>query len=80
MVVFKQFSSDQFTGCLAGDGLNEDEEGQRTDGVGTGVEIDCGLVCEQGQFGVGSVVQAQFVIRGSHDSSVWGVSSEWGLG
>lgn len=61
---------------LAGDGLNEDEEGQRTDRVGTGLEIDRGVVCEQGRFRVGSVVQAQLVIRGSHYSSVWGVSSE----
>lgn len=49
--VFKMFSCDQFTGApilsLGGMGLNEGG-GLRADGAGTTLELDWGLVCEQG--------------------------------
>lgn len=58
---------------LAGVSLNEDEGEQRTDGIGTGLELNWGLVCEQGHSQVVSVIKAQFVIRGQTIalSGVW---------
>lgn len=38
--VYGWFSSDRFTESLAGVGLNAGERGQRTDRVGTGLELD----------------------------------------
>lgn len=49
---------------LAGVSLNGGEGEQRTDGVGTELELKWSSVCEQGQSQVISVVETQFVIRG----------------
>lgn len=59
-------------GSLAGVGLSKGEQGQRTDGVGTGLELDWGLVCEQGQSQVGGVVPTQFMMR-AHTIALFGV-------